>query len=108
MADKKPETPELELKYHMLLIPKHGDCELIVFDSSKDLIKRLTAQLRDKEDGTYDGEIFTFYGKQVEFSDPILSYRVNLPLEGELSVSEGSKAKYLGHVPSLPAPEVEG
>jgi hypothetical protein len=97
MADE--EKKEAEPLYYMLLVPKHGGCEILEYPTSKDMIKRLTAQLADKAAGSFEGEIFLFYGRQIEYSQPIMSYRVNDPKMGELSVSEGAKGKYLGLTP---------
>lgn len=94
------EQPPIPQKYYMLLIPKHGDLQILSYEDHKDMVKMLTVQLRNKEDGTFDGDILLFHGVQVEYSDPIMSYRVNIPTAGELSVSEGSKGKYLGYTPA--------
>lgn len=86
-------------KYYLILIPNHGDHKIVGFDDSRSMIKALMRQLVRKSAGKYKGEVLVFHGTFVEYSDPILSVRLNLPGEGEFSVSESSKGKYTRRVP---------
>lgn len=86
-------------RYYILLIPDHGSHEVLGFDNIRRMIKTLMQYLNRKSRGKFKGEILAFRGAFIEYSDPVLSVRFNLPGEGEFSVSESSKGKYTRKVP---------
>lgn len=86
-------------RYYIILIPRFGVHEVMGFDNAKAMIKELTGWLEKKHQQLYDGEVLLFQGRVIEYSDPIMNFRLNIPGKGELTVSGGSKEKYTQFTP---------
>lgn len=84
----------LKPKYFVVLIPRFGEHEVLECSSVREMARQLTKWLELRQRGVYVGEVLVFYGQAVEYSDPIMNYRLALPGVGELSISNASQDKY--------------
>ena len=85
--------------FYIVLIPRYGLHEVMGYSSSKAMALELTAWLEKKQQKLYDGEILVFQGRVIEYSDPVMNFRLNVPDKGEMSISGGSKGKYTQFTP---------
>lgn len=85
--------------YYVVIMQRVGDHTLLAFRDPRKMIKAITPRLERREAGLWEGEIFIFYGRIVEYSEPVMNYRINIPDIGELAVSDASKNKYVRPIP---------
>ena len=100
-ASRLAKAKSEETLFYLILIPRFGDHAVLAFKEGRKMVERLTYWLSRKQSGLYEGEILTFHGRTVEYSEPIMNYRVNVPDVGELAVSDAGRQKYEKPVPKI-------
>lgn len=85
--------------YYVVITPRTGDQSVLAFREPRDMIEFVTPRLERKTSGLWVGDILIFYGKIVEYTEPIMNYRINVPEIGELSVTDANKSKYTNAIP---------
>lgn len=86
-------------QYFLIKIPDVAEHEVLAFDDLKDMLLALRGLIEDKNEGLYSGEIMAMQGRMIEFSDPIVSFRVNVPEAGEYEITGGTRGKYGRYLP---------
>ena len=86
---------------YLVLIPLFGTPSVFGYETVKSFAKALTKWLERKRKNIFEGDILLFRGQKLEYSDHILSYRLNVPEVGEFAVSDTAKGKYVEKQPKI-------
>lgn len=100
--------PGVRAKFFILLAPDVGATSMMSYDEPGDFAKAMHKWLTAKAAGAFIGEIVPFSGWLVDYTNPLHSFRLNVPNVGEIEIADSTRGKYVcarqeAAIESLPA-----